>query len=154
VKRLPLGQNLFARLDDEDHRWLSRFRWRAEEHWGKFYASRKDGEKTVWLARQLVSAEPNQLGLFNDGNPLNCQRSNLRVLTRSEQAMSRDIQPNNKTGYRGVSKRENGEFASVIYAKRKRHFLGYFDDAKAAAEKYNEAAAYYHGPFARPNQIV
>jgi hypothetical protein len=47
-----------------------------------------------------------------------------------------------------VSLRQTGKWQSVIYANKKRYFLGYFDDILAAAAAYDVAALKYHGEFA------
>lgn len=86
---------------------------------------------------------------------INCQRAddrwcNLRVATRAQNQANQPRQINNTSGYKGVFwYKAYGRWMAQITVKRKKHFLGYFDDPKEAHEAYAAAAQRFHGEFAR-----
>jgi hypothetical protein len=94
-----------------------------------------------------------------DGNGLNNQRKNLRVVTRQENARNqinrkkrtREVRAkrNNKLGVQGIhwSKRRK-KFQAQIWANRNIH-LGYFFCLEKAKRAYREAELKYFGEFAR-----
>lgn len=87
-----------------------------------------------------------------DGNPLNNQRSNLRLASWAENGFNRSRQANGTSGYKGVTwfKRRQ-KWQALIQCRGKRHFLGYYDTAEEAAHAYDAAARELHGEFARFN---
>lgn len=86
-----------------------------------------------------------------DGNGLNNRRSNLRIVTRRQNAMNRRGDDGSSSQYKGVYLYKNGSWQSYIYAKGKRHHLGYFAEEVDAALAHDEAALQLHGPYAKFN---
>ena len=82
------------------------------------------------------------------------RKENLRWATRIEIGMGKLCQKNSSSIYKGVDwKKDRKKFRSKIRVGKREKFLGYFDDEKEAARKYNEAAILYYGEFARLNII-
>lgn len=66
---------------------------------------------------------------------------NLRVATRSQNAMNQSRRVNSRSGYKGVSWHSKvGKWRASIQAKGRHVHLGYYASAEKAAEKYTEAA--------------
>lgn len=87
-----------------------------------------------------------------DRNTLNNCLTNLRVVTRSQNACNRGLQSNNKTGFRGVSHVAKKEkFEVVIRVKGKAFYLGCYTSAEDAARAYDAAAKEHFGEFAQFN---
>lgn len=85
-----------------------------------------------------------------NGNTLDNRRSNLRVVTRTQNNQNVTIRKHNKSGYKGVSlEKKTGRWVAVIQANNKRIHLGTFDTPEEAYAAYCEAAKKYHGKFAR-----
>ena len=89
-----------------------------------------------------------------DGNPLNNQRSNLRIVTNQQNQFNQIKRPNTSSKYKGVSwyKRRNSWVATIRYNK-KTYNLGYFKTEEEAALAYNEKASELFGKHARLNEI-
>lgn len=88
-----------------------------------------------------------------DGDPLNNQRSNLRIATPGQNAWNAGKRRDALTSaHKGVhwSARSNRWVAQIQVARQKRH-LGYFLTEESAARAYDSAARELFGEFARLN---
>lgn len=87
-----------------------------------------------------------------DGNSTNNQRGNLRVCSRTENAMNLGVRSDNSSGFKGVCwHKATGKWESYISAGKKHIHLGVYHTVEEAAHAYDAAALKYHGPFARLN---
>ena len=85
-----------------------------------------------------------------DMDKLNNKIENLRPATKSQNGFNRCKPVHNKSGYKGVSwNKERQKWDAEITFNKQRIRLGRFSDVKRAAQAYAEAAARYHGEFAR-----
>jgi hypothetical protein len=84
-----------------------------------------------------------------DRNPLNNQRSNLRVATAGQNARNASKRRNAQTSaFKGVSLYRNGKWVAQIQVDRRKVHLGYFATAIDAALAYDGAARRLFGEFA------
>lgn len=75
---------------------------------------------------------------------------NLRAATRSSNSCNREKQPNNKTGYKGVTwHKASQKWRAAIVFQGKQNHLGLFDTPEEAHEAYKQAALRLHGEYAR-----
>lgn len=75
--------------------------------------------------------------------------SNLRLATRRQNAQSRRVQSNSKSGKKGVSwNKQRKKWIVQIKTPTERIHLGYFDDIEEAAKVYDTAAKKFFGKFA------
>lgn len=85
-----------------------------------------------------------------DGNPLNNQRSNLRLATPAQNKHNSRKRKATSSIYKGVSKLKNSWKAQItVHGKTTR--LGKFETEKEAALAFDEAARKLQGPFAKLN---
>lgn len=150
MKTIPLTQNKFSQVDDEDFDELSKYKW----HYLEGYALRNEynngNRKYVRMHREIICA-PDELEVdHKDGNGLNNQRSNLRICTSSQNKMNRAPHKDNSSGFKGVWK-ERRRWYSQIYFEGQYIFIGSFLTPEEAARAYDEAAKKYHGEFAKLN---
>jgi len=75
--------------------------------------------------------------------------SNLRPADSSENKCNKRISSRNTTGFKGVSRTENGRWRAGIALRGKRRSLGRFDTPEEAHAAYAAAAERLHGEFAR-----
>ena len=73
---------------------------------------------------------------------------NLRVVTRSENAMNRSVRRDTKCGLKGVQA-SGSKFVAKLCRDGRSYYVGTFDTAEQASEAYKAAAALIHGEFAR-----
>lgn len=86
-----------------------------------------------------------------DLNPFNNLRDNLRLGTKSSNAHNTRKRPQNKTGYKGVSRYKETRFQVHIEFRGKPFYVGSFDDIIEAAEAYDKFARIFHGESGRYN---
>ena len=159
MKEIHLTQGKVALVDDDDYdRIIAMGKWKISDtgYANKTIHIRYEGNKRIMksirMHRFIVNA-PNKMEVdHRDGNPLNNQKSNLRLSTRSQNMMNRKVSENSKTGFKGVVIYRD-EYKAQIKINGKSICLGYFKDKIEAARVYNEAAIKYHGEFAKLNPI-
>lgn len=150
MKTIPLSFNASAIVDDEDFELLIHRSWRF----------RKDGRsdakingKRVLMHRFILNA-PTELDVDHiDGNPLNNQRSNLRLCSSHKNTLNQVGKPKNRScSFKGISPK-NGGFVANIGHKDYGGFIhiGWFESQKDAAIAYDIFAKKYHADFARLN---
>ena len=168
MKRIPLTQNKFAMVDDEDFDELSKYNWCVEKKSnGMFYASRsslsnKEKRHTVYMHRQILGLTKNdgkQTDHINH-NGLDNKRSNIRVCSYAQNQQNRKLIKNKTSKYKGVSwskgqihkgKQYKGKWLAHIVYEGKALHLGLFNDEIEAAKAYDQKAKELFGEFAYIN---
>lgn len=161
MKEIPLTQGKVALVDDEDYeRLVAMGKWQYISGYAAktlYFGKHENGKqikKTVLMHRIILNVDK---GVFVDhkkGSKLNNQKENLRICTHANNMMNRKIHSNNSTGYKGVYlDKSTGMFKSGISINGKMLHLGIFNTKEDAAKKYNEAAIYYYGEFAKLNPL-
>lgn len=150
MKEIKLANNRGITLvDDEDYDWLNQYKWQLTD---TGYAKMALKSKTKRMHR-FIMKEPEDLLIDHiDGNKLNNQKSNLRVVNKSQNAMNSKNQINTASKFKGVSKWRNKWFAK-IQLNKKQYYLGIFEDEIEAAKAYNKTAKELFGEYAKLNKI-
>jgi len=157
MKKIKLTNNKVALVDDGDYNVLNKYKWSAVKHCKTFYAERnsksKDGKwKTVRMPVVILKIPKGKEVDHRNGNGLDNQRKNLRVCTRSQNAMNRGIINSNTSGFKGVhwdgvSKKWR---AQITYGGKYKH-LGFFQNISQAYKAYCMACVKYHKDFSKIN---
>lgn len=160
MKLIPLSQNKFAKVDDEDFEEMMKYKWFATERGKQFYAFRnfpqvnKIRNYVIFMHRQLVGLKRGDKPRIEvdhaDGDGLNNQRSNIRKCTPSQNRFNRPKNFQNKSGMKGVSwSKGRNKWLAQIKSYGKARNLGAYHTKEEAYEAYCKAAKELHGEFAR-----
>jgi hypothetical protein len=84
-----------------------------------------------------------------NGDKADNRIGNLRLATRSQNKANEKLRKDNKSGFKGVYRRENGKFRASISVNGKIKKLGNFDTAEEAHLAYCRAAHICYREFAR-----
>ena len=156
MKNIELTRGKCVLVDDDDFRWLSQLKWYA--------ANQGTHKKAQWYAvttdkahhrmhRLILKAPANLLVDHIDGNGLNNQKINLRLVTYAQNAKNRarTLTPGTSP-YKGVNWYPLlKQWIARVQVDRKSIHIGYFDSEIEAAVAYDIAASKVHGEYARLN---
>ena len=157
TREIPLTKNRVALVDDEDFEELSQFKWRLgdnRKYPHKVYAIRKgrkgEGKKTISMHRVIAGAPDGAEVDHIDGDGLNNTKSNLRIVTRQDNAKNRRLSTNNYSGYTGVyMDKRSGRWKATLRVNKKFIWLGSHSTIQEAAMAYQIAADEHFGQFRR-----
>jgi len=147
MKELPLTQSKFALVDDDDYPYLISFKWYAVRNGNAFYAMAsvhsENGKRTTITMHRLIIKSPNGMVIDHiDGNGLNNQKSNLRIVTNRENFQNRHGKKEKTSKYPGVYKtksKTSKKWAAQIQIDGKIKYLGTFEIETDAAQAYKNA---------------
>ncbi len=143
--------DLFSQVDDEDYAWLNLYQWNVKT-WKKdskvLYARTIPSQGRIPMHRMLFP-EHNKIDHI-DGNGLNNQRNNLRLVTSVQNQMNIRKRGNNFTSsYKGVYwNKERKKWQVGIRINNKSIFLGRFNSEIEGAKAYDEKAKELFGEYA------
>lgn len=151
TKQLALNNTtLTATVDEEDYERLSRFTWTWKYNNQISTHDEFDNSVVIPIAN-IVMCNPDVMYDHKDRNPLNNQKSNLRLCDKSQNSINitkyikRNASIKHATPYKGVSfKRERRKWRARLCDKH----LGYFDTDREAARAYDTAVKEKFGEFA------
>jgi hypothetical protein len=144
---VSLTRGYVAVVDDADWAIISARKWYADvAQSGLVYAATKIQGKRVRMHRLLLDAVDGDHVDHTDGNGLNNQRSNIRIVTHAENMQNKKRYKNNKTGHKGVTMNvKSGQWIARIQAQKQSYFLGTFDALDRAVDAYAKAAESLRG---------
>lgn len=157
-KLIPLKGGQFAIVDPEDYEYLSQHKWHCNhDGYAKRTGYHPDGRSyTVLMHRFIINAPKEMCVDHTNRNRLDNRRQNLRLCTRSQNAINRQIPQKSKTSkYKGVHQKPgSNRWCAVIGRKnssRDSNHIGIFDTEEEAARYHDAAARFYYGEFAITN---
>lgn len=142
-------------LEDAD---LRQYQWTLRK---KRYAYRNEridgGIKSIHLHRVILARKlerdellPTEFVDHIDGDTFNNTRPNLRLATSAQNGQNRGKQPNNTSGYKGVTwHKATQKWLAKIRVNGKTIHLGVFNDIELANKACIAAREKYHGEFAK-----
>lgn len=163
MKEIKLTQGRIALVDDEDCIEISKYKWMFNNGYASrqitiSYVDGRQKQSRVYMHRVIVGHHPTLHIDHIDGNPLNNQKYNLRLVTAAQNQMNRKvIGKNNKSGYKGVYRNPYKKKPwSVVIGINKEgtshmKFLGNFVTPREAALVYDNAAKEIFGKYAKVN---
>ena len=146
VSLIPLTQNKFAIIDEDDFAELNKHKW---YFFGGKYAARKVKGEVVFMHNQLFGCKGVD---HRDRDGLNNTRGNLRKASHGQNMLNKASYRGSTSKYKGVYRVSRGnKWNAQIAIQREQIFLGQFSSEKEAALEYDKAARRYHGEFAYLN---
>ena len=157
-RKVVLTQGEYAIVDPADFYKLSQYKWRVKKEVNTAYALRAEykARTTIMMHRQIMNAKKDIFVDHINHNGLDNRKANLRFATCRQNAWnSRKIGNRGNSQYKGVRwNKISKKWQSTICDNNSRKIhLGFFDDEKAAARVYNEAAQKRRGEFALLNDV-
>jgi hypothetical protein len=156
MKYIQLDKGFVAIVDDEDHEWLSSFKWRAHNPSGKpgglFYAL--TGYRGVAMHRMITDCPKGLMVDHINKNSLDNRKLNLRVCTHRQNVCNKKplISKRSKSKYLGVDLNRSGNrWVARIGVNSKKIHLGTFLTEDDAALIYDMHAKAAFGEFANLN---
>lgn len=142
MEKITLTQSKFALVDDEDYDWLNQWKWHALKNHRDFtfYAIKREGKEKVRMHRLILGLQKGdgkEVDHINH-NGLDNRRSNLRIVSRSENQWNR----RNPKGYTWWERTK--KWQACIKRDRRKIHLGYFDTEQQAHQAYLDAKKKYH----------
>jgi hypothetical protein len=153
TKEIPLTRGKVAIVDDEDYDFLMQTSWCCLN---KGYAFRKRKKVPELMHRIVMNAKEGEFVDHINRDKLDNRKSNLRIVTFSENLANKPLQKNNTSGYKGVSfHKSTGKWCAYIGSSRGNSSvnLGTFINKEDAARAYNKAAIQLYGDCALLNDV-
>lgn len=160
MREVPLTKGRVALVDDSDYEWITQWKWHLSEKSGGYSIAARNGKKVngkrtsyIKMHRLIMGVtDPKILVDHRDKNPLNNQRKNLRLCSKSQNAMNSKRPRTNTSGYKGVFWHDGDKnWAAAIMLNQKPKYLGGFKTPEMAARAYDAAARNLFGEFASLN---
>lgn len=139
-------QKMLCDVDDWDK--LKNFRWHLSHGYATTNMPRSSGstQKTKRFHSFLLNTDHGLMCDHINRNKLDNRKSNLRVVTATENVLNRDIYRNNTSGYRGVSfNKPKNKWAARLTYNKKVIALGYFSEIMDAVEARRAGEIKYFG---------
>jgi hypothetical protein len=148
VKRIPLGDGLYAYVDAADYEWLSQWTWSSVNG----YAARNEKGKLIYMHRQIMQAKPGRIVDHTNHNKLDDTRANLRDCSAHENQRNQRKKRGSFSRYKGVGySKDRGKWYGQIKKMGRDIWLGYFAEEIDAARAYDRKAVELFGRFANLN---
>lgn len=158
MKFIQLTKGYITVVDDEDYDMLMQYKWSARVSTNGKYVAPVRGVmlsgkiKTVTMSRSLLGVTDPKINVDHiDHCSLNNQKDNLRICTKSQNAMNRKS-AFGTSKYIGVNlHKHSGTWSASVYINKKHKQLGYFKNEIEAAIIRDNAAKIAYGEFAKLN---
>jgi len=160
---IPLGKELFAKVDVDDFDWLNQWKWKPDyiKQTNSFRAIRqtkkKDSvsgkveRKTYLMHREIVKAKNGLVVDHWNHDSLDNRKENLRECTHAENSSNMKRHKENKySKFKGVYPNK-ARWRAVIMQYGKYIHIGTFDTQIEAAKAYDSRAIELFGEFAYLN---
>lgn len=154
MKEIILSRGQVAIVDDEDYEWLNQWKWYfVPDRVNGGYAVHFDKSigKLVSMHRVIMN-HPQGLQVDHiNGIKTDNRRSNLRLVTRTQNAQNVRKSKKTKNKYKGVVQVSKTSWIAQITVNRVPIKVGLYKSPVWAARAYDRAARKYFGEFASTN---
>lgn len=138
-------------FDLEDYDLIKDYSWYINNKYG--YCMTVHNNKTIYIHRLIMNDPEFEIDHINRNKSDN-RKSNLRIVTSSQNNMNQKINMRNKSGVTGVYWYEkNNKWIAYINLNKKRYNLGYFDNKDTAIIARLKAEKEYFGEFSSQKHL-
>ena len=156
MKRIELTQGQYAIVDDEDYEALMKYKWHAKFNKcnGGYYAVRSIKPSKEFIHRVVMNCPADMIVDHINHNSLDNRKSNLRIVTKSQNQMNRRKMVSNTSGVIGVRwhKRDMRWRASITALGRDME-LGSFKSIEDATQCRRNAELKYYGKYSYSESV-
>jgi hypothetical protein len=152
MKYIKLTQDKQTMVNDEDFEHLSKYKWYFKR---QGYAVRNteyirgQARGCVWMHREIMNTPPGFETDHINGNKLDNRRSNLRIVTKSQNQWNRKKQ-SGSSKYKGVYwNKANRRWHVQLQMNKKKIWLGYYETETEARKAYEAGVGKFFGRYAR-----
>jgi hypothetical protein len=146
------GKGKWLLVNAEDFARLAQYNWCLDAHG---YACARICGKVVKAHRFILGLSKGDPSVdHRDGNPLNCQRSNLRLSTQQQNMHNKRQRSDSSSPYTGVEVRSHSlvrPYRAYIRHDARLVRIGSFSNSEDAARAYDRKAIELFGEFAKTN---
>lgn len=161
MKQIPLTQNKFALVDDEDFEWLNKKKWHCTHgrhtQYARTYIIENNCFGHTTMHRLIMGVKWGDLQKIDhiNGNGLDNRRCNLRICTNAQNQYNQPkMRRKCSSTYKGVYwYPPRSAWRARIQTHKKNITIGVFHSEKVAAIAYNLAAKKYFKEFAYLNKV-
>lgn len=134
-------------FDLEDYDKIKNYCW-YKNNQGYLISFDYNSNKKIRLHRLIMNPTSDQIIDHINHNTIDNRKSNLRIVTYSQNLMNKSLVSSNTSGITGVSWYEKrNKWKSYITINKKQKFLGYFDNFEDAVRTRKEAEVKYFGEY-------
>ena len=153
MKTIPLVKGKETIVDDEYYHYLNQFIWTTNKK-GYVVTSKNKKLKSSILHRNIINCPKNKEIDHINHNKLDNRKSNLRVVTSSQNKMNMHKRFPGTSKFKGVHwKKTINKWVAQIRFNGKKIHLGVFIKEEDAALAYNKAALTYYEKYAILNKV-
>jgi hypothetical protein len=145
AKKIPIGEDLFALVDDEDYELVSKFNWHKHKSssYGQYYAS-----SNVKMHRLVMDAKPGEIIDHINGDSLDNRKENLRLCTHSQNQQNTQSR-GGSSRYKGVSYNKKAKkWRGGFFIHGKTYYCGSFESEDECARAVDKKRLEICGEFA------
>jgi hypothetical protein len=142
-------------VDDEDYDSANMHPWRESQYGYAVYCKAVNKRSHTFLMHREIMNAPKGLSVDHvNGEKLDNRKSNLRIVTHSQNMFNTKRYSTNKSGYKGVSWHTlRNKWRARLHYKGTEVHIGLFESKEEAALAYNKKAEEMYGEYARLNEI-
>lgn len=148
AKKIPLPNEQFAIVDDDDYQRISQYKWHvmSNRNNSQAYAVTK-----IRMHRMIIDAPIGVMVDHINGDTLDNRKCNLRVCTNSQNQQNTSSR-GGSSRYKGVSFRiKSGKWIAAFQYNGIRHYCGMWDSEEDAARAVDKKRGEVCGDFASKN---
>lgn len=147
AQRIKIAGGRFVLVDERDEEFVRSVSWHAHQSKSHIYAVNRQHGK---MHRTFFDVSPTEIVDHKNGRTLDNRRSNLRVVTKTQNNRNTVRRNDSQWLYKGIEATRSGWRASIQVDGRRIRTPSY-GTQRAAAQAYDDMARELFGEFAKLN---